>query len=123
MPVTKKLSRVADQRAALPAQQDENDAEDADYGPARRIEEAGERRVPGVTAEIGLNQRPQARQARGIDHVPEVADRRDKDGVGGDRFGAVINDQQERRGDRKEAYAAKQEADHFGTILLGPGKG
>ena len=91
----------------------------AEHNPSRLIEN---REIEGFRKprRLVLNQRLQGNQAVLVDSLPESPrPRNEKIGAVGNRFGAVINEKNEGRGENPEAEKAKNEADHrLKTVFL-----
>src|ERR1044071_7614419 len=105
-------ARVADQRLFLAPEQDQQHAENAEQGPARRGEDRQHRRVPEKPAEMRFQRRFQLLQAAGIDELPEHAPGSEIDAVVDDRLRAVIDDQQKGRCERQKADKTQKKTDH-----------
>src|SRR5271156_3024946 len=111
------IPRVTDQRLLLAAEQDQDRRHDADDDPGRQVKEFFQIGVPGpgqVLFEPVLHKI----QTVLVDEGPDVIDVGVEDGVIGDGFGAVIDEEYECGGQQAQTDKAKHESDH--EIAAGP---
>jgi hypothetical protein len=103
---------ISDQRFLLAAKQNENDPDHPEDQPGRCRENRQHHRVPQPNGGVPLDRRLQQKQAVGVDVVPGLAERLGLDHAGGDRFGPVIDQENEGGGQNPKAEKAEDEADH-----------
>src|SRR6185437_5585305 len=110
-------ARIPDQRLFLAAEQNEQYAENAEDGPARPRQRGDKNRIPGPRTDLAFYKWLEALQTGSVYDVPKRLHISEIDGIAGDRFHAVVNDENECGRQAQQAQKAEQETDHGRPVL------